>query len=129
MIKNVFVFSLLFLSGCVVYLDDTPSRSSSSSGYGNVWLESPYISCSYDAYWDISDWTFEVYADSYYGAYEVMEVGFYINNYDYQYMDYVGNGWWYRNIVSTYYDCDRYYHFDFVAADYDGFEGYYVYEW
>ena len=102
MIKNVFVFSLLFLTGCIVYLDDTSSRSSSSSGYGNVWLESPYISCSYDAYWD---------------------------NYDYQYMDYVGNGWWYRNIVSTYYDCDRYYHFDFVAADYDGFEGSYVYEW
>ena len=84
MIRNIFAFLVLMLSGCVLYLDDTSSRSSASSSYGNVWLESAYISCSYDAYWDISDWVFEIYADSYYGPYEVMEVGFYINNYDYR---------------------------------------------
>ncbi len=117
------------MTGCVLYVEDSGISSHTTSGYGDVWLELPFISCQYDAYWDVSDWIFEIYADSNHGTYEVMEVGFYINNYDYQHMDYVGNGLWYRNIVSTYYDCDRYYHFDFVAVDYDGFEGYYIYEW
>jgi len=134
MFRNLFVFILLSLSGCILYLDDPASTSSSSSDdiylyTESVWLESPYVYCSYDAYWDISDWTFEIYADSYYGPYEVMEVGFYINNYDYQYMDYAGDGLWYRTYISTYYDCDRTYHFDFVAVDYDGYEGFYTYYW
>jgi hypothetical protein len=139
MYRNLFVFICLSLSGCILYLDDTAPTSSSSDHAsssddvyfytGNVWLESPYISCSYDAYWDISDWTFEIYADSYYGPYEVIEVGFYIDGYDYQYMDYAGDGLWYRTYISTYYDCDRAYRFDFVAMDYDGYEGLYTYYW
>ena len=134
MFRNLFVFILLSLSGCILYLDDTASTSSSSSDdiylyTGSVWLESPYISCSYDAYWDISEWTFEIYADSYYGPYEVMEVGFYIDGYDYQYMDYAGDGLWYRTYLSTFYDCDWAYDFGFVAVDYDGYEGFYTYYW
>ena len=79
--------------------------------------------------WGVSDWGFEVYADSSYGPYEVAEVGFFINGYDYHSMNYVGDGWWYLDFVSTAYNCGTYYSFDFVAVDYDGYEGYYSYEW
>jgi hypothetical protein len=44
-------------------------------------------------------------------------------------MEYIGDGFWYSSILSNYYDCDRDLHFDFVAVDYDGYEGYYTYEW
>jgi hypothetical protein len=58
-----------------------------------------------------------------------MEVGFYIDGYDYQYMDYAGDGLWYRTYLSTFYDCDWAYDFGFVAVDYDGYEGFYTYYW
>ena len=108
MYRSLFVFILLFVSGCIWYGDSE---------------------CYYDGYWDLSDWYIEIYADSYYGPYEVAEVGFYINNYDYNFMEYIGDGIWYSSILSNYYDCDRDLHFDFVAIDYDGYEGYYTYEW
>ena len=122
----------LCLSGCILYVETSRSpQSPSDEGlyYGDVWLENPYVTCTYDAYWDLSEWELEIYATSYYGPSEVYEVGFYINNYDYQEMEYVGDGYWARSIVSNYYDCDRALHFDFVAADYDGYEGYYTYYW
>ena len=127
MFRNLFVFIFLTLNGCILYVDDTPG--SHNTYRSSVSLESPYISCTYDAYWDLSEWTFEIYADSFLGPSEVFEVGFWINDYDYQYMEYLGGGWWYRNFVSNYYDCDRYYHFDFFAVDYDGYEGFYTLNW
>jgi len=127
MFRNLFVFILLFVSGCIWYGDSRDSPSYNS--YDSVWLSRPHLECYYDGYWDLSDWYIEIYADSYYGPYEVAEVGFYINNYDYNFMEYIGDGFWYSSILSNYYDCDRDLHFDFVAVDYDGYEGYYTYEW
>jgi len=132
MYKLICLLSVALLSGCVLYVE--PSRSgvvANDEGlyYGDVWLDAPYVSCTYDAYWDLSEWYLEIYATSYYGPYEIYAVGFYINNHDYQEMDYVGDGYWGRSIVSNYYDCDRALHFDFVAVDYDGYEGYYAYHW
>tara|TARA_R110002020_G_scaffold53950_1_gene150752 strand:- start:3439 stop:3798 length:360 start_codon:yes stop_codon:yes gene_type:complete len=118
--------------GCFIYLEEDPRNRDHQGGdfyNSNVWMDYPYIHCSYDAYWDLSEWYFEIYADSAYGPYEVSYVGFEINNYDYQDMEYLGDGLWARAIVSNYYDCDRAYHFDFVAGDYDGYEGYYTYYW
>ena len=124
MIRSLVPLLVIFLSGCILYIGN--DSASYSSG---VYLESPYISCSYDAYWDLSEWQIEIYADSYNGPYEVEYVGFYINNYDYQEMGYWGDGLWARYIASNYYDCDRALHFDFVAADYDGYETSYTYYW
>ena len=129
--KNLFVFTFLLLCGCFLYVESgTHPRDTAADGGGwEVWLEYPYIHCTYDAYWDLSEWHFEIYADSYYGPYEVMAVGFFINNHDYQEMEYAGGGFWVDDFYSTYYDCDRPYHFDFVATDYNGYEGYYTYYW
>ncbi len=123
MIKNLFFIILLGLNGCIVYVP------SANSNWGAVALEDPYVDCIYDGYYDLSRWHFEIYADSYYGPLEVSTVGFYINNEDFQLMEYVGNGLWVKTITTTWYDCDRYYHFDFVATDYDGYEGYYAHHW
>ena len=113
----------LWLSGCIIYVD------SSNSHLGAVSLTDPYVDCVYDGYYDLSRWYFEIYADSYYGPLEVEVVGFYINNQDFQLMEYLGNGLWAKNITTTWYDCDQYYHFDFVAVDYDGYEGYNSHHW
>ncbi len=131
MLKNLFVLIFLNLSGCIIIIPDNGSLSRSEWGpaYGEVVIESPYISCTYDAYWDLSEWVFEVYTVSHFGPEEILEVGFYINNHDYQYMNYLGDGWWSRTFLDNYYDCDRDYHFDFIATDYDGFEGYYSLYW
>ena len=131
MIKNLLLCTLVCLAGCILYIEEDASGLGSGRGdpYGLVWIESPYITCHYDGYWDLSEWQVEVYADSYNGPYEVAYVGFYINNYDYQEMEYWGNGLWVRSIVSNYYDCDRSLHFDFHAADYDGYETSYIYYW
>ena len=130
MFRNLFVLLALLLSGCVFYVDDAGSTSNYESTYiDGVWLESPYISCSYDSMWGVSDWSFEVYADSSYGPYEVAEVGFFINGYDYHSMNDGGDAWWYLTFTSTAYSCADYYYFDFVAIDYDGYEGHYVYDW
>jgi hypothetical protein len=118
---------LLSAAGCIVYLEDNPSGGHTL--YNTVWLESPYLTCYYDAYWDLSEWQIEIYADSRNGPYEVHYVGFYINNYDYQDMSYWGDGLWTHYIATNYYDCDRSLHFDFVAADYEGYETSYTYYW
>jgi hypothetical protein len=114
-----------------LYVEEDPAYQGfgQDDPYGLVWLESPYVTCYYDAYWDLSEWQVEVYADSYNGPYEVAYVGFYINDYDYQGMEYWGDGLWVRTVVSNYYDCDRSLHFDFFAADYDGYETSYIYYW
>ena len=131
MYKFLSLLVVLCLSGCILYIEEDDSRlgSSHNDPYGLVWLESPYITCYYDGYWDLSEWQIEIYADSYNGPYEVSYVGFYINNFDYQDMEYWGNGLWVRSIVSNYYDCDRSLHFDFTSADYDGYETSYTYYW
>jgi len=124
---------LVFLTGCIWRVDSDHGHSrDGASEYSDSWeviLSNPYIECTYDAYWDLSEWYFEIYADSYYGPTEVASVDFYINNYDLTLMDYIGNGLWRRGFTSTYYDCDRALHFDFTGVDYEGYEGYYTYSW
>ena len=131
MIRSLLIASLICLAGCIVYVEEAATRVGSGTGdpYGLVWLQYPYITCRYDAYWDLSEWQIEIYADSHNGPYEIEYVGFYINNYDYQEMGYWGDGLWTRYIASNYYDCDRSLHFDFVAADYYGYETSYIYYW
>ena len=130
MLRNLFLFLMVFVSGCVWRVDSPHSHPhTDGSEHTESWevlLSGPYIECAYDAYWDLSEWYFEIYADSYHGEAEVASVGFYINNYDFTSMDYVGGGLWRDAFTSNYYDCDRSLHFDFVGTDYDGYEGYYT---
>ena len=131
MIKNLLLAVVVFLGGCILYIEDDTyeSRDYSNDPYGLVWMESPYIYCTYDAYWDLSEWQIEIYADSHGGTHAIEYVGLYINNHDYQEMEYWSNGVWVRYLVSNYYDCDRSLHFDFIAADYEGYETSYTYYW
>jgi len=129
MYRNLFVFIFILLSGCILYVDPWHSHSSGGIYSWDVWMEDPSIHCYYDAYWDLSEWYLEIYADSYYGPYEVAEVGYRINNYDYTSMEYVGDGFWVSSFFSNYYDCDRSLHFDFIAIDYDGYKGFYTSYW
>jgi len=125
-VKALLTLLVLCLSGCTFYVED--GGVSQSSGWG-VSLDSALVECYYGGYYDVAEWHFQIHADSAYGAQEVMEVGFYINGYDYQYMDYYGDGVWYRMFLSTYYDCSGYYDLEFVGVDYSGYEGYYTYYW
>ena len=128
--RNLFVLIFLLFAGCIFIVEDPDTYSNNDTYYySDVWLSDAYVTCYYDAYYDLSEWFIDIYADSYFGPYEVAQVGFYINGRDYQYMDYMVDGVWYYHTVSTSYDCGRYYQFDFVASDYDGYEGYYTYEW
>ena len=118
-------FLFILLTGCVLYLEP----SSSPSVYDEVWLEQPYVQCYHDAYWNTSEWYVEIYADSYYGDYEVVEVGYYTNGYDYTWMQYGGNGLWFSSFYSSYYNCYDVMYFDFVATCYAGYEGFYTFYW
>lgn len=133
MLKNLWLILIVFISSCVLYVEPhDPHHHEGTSERVAVWevlLSSPYVECDYDAYWDLSRWYLEIYADSYYGPSEVASVDFYINNYDLTMMDYAGDGLWVRSFTSTYYDCGRSLHFDFMAIDYDGYEGFYTYYW
>ena len=123
MLKILGLLPLMFISACLIYvIPDTET-------FGSVVLRHPYVDCYYDSYYHVSEWYFEIEADSYYGPTEVSEVGFYINNYDFQLMEYAGGALWVKTFVSSWFDCDQYYHYDFVGIDYDGYEGYYSHHW
>ena len=124
MIKNLSFLVGLFLSGCILVVEHDAHHHTSE-----VDLFLAHTQCVYGGYYDVSEWYFEIYAEAPHGPYEVADVGFYINNYDYQEMNYAGDGLWYTTFMSTYYDCDRSYHFDFIASDYEGNTGHYTSYW
>jgi len=127
MLRNLFVFIFLFLSGCILYWDPDDSSESphshpetSESGYevDEIWIENAYVDCEYDYYWDESRWYLDVdIAASYIYFDNEVEVGFYIDDWDYYYMNPVGYGMWTAVLDSYYYQCDGYHVFDFVVSD------------
>tara|TARA_Y100000310_G_scaffold260797_1_gene269891 strand:- start:658 stop:1047 length:390 start_codon:yes stop_codon:yes gene_type:complete len=129
MFRNLFVFIVLFLGGCLFSFGPSESHTRHSPEQATAWLYDPYVSCYYDTVWGTSDWYVEIYADSYYDRYDVASVRYVINNsYDYIEMGYLGYSAWGSSFYG-YHDCDRLFRFDFIAIDHDGVERYYTHYW
>ena len=127
MLKNLFVVTLLLLSGCILYWepgepsgrpDSTSETSHSDHETNEIWIENVYIDCEYDYYWDESRWYIDVdIAASYVYFDSELGVDLYIDDYGYWSMNSVGYGMWTQVIDSYYYHCDDYHVFDIVAFD------------
>jgi len=122
MYKNLFLVVFLWLSGCFLYVD--PEYSSSRSGTGtsvdddtSMWIDYAAVDCDYD-YWGESVWYLDAdIAASYIYFDNEVEVGVYVDGWDYYALYSVGYGMWTYTLESYYYDCYDANVFDFVVSD------------
>jgi hypothetical protein len=127
MLKNLLLVTLLALSGCIWAVEPSPSGggrhgsdtyTESHGGLdGDVWIDDYYVECEYDSYWNESRWYIEIIVASTYSYYpDELEVGFYIDTWDWFWTEHSFYGEWHRVFESGYYHCYSSYTFDFVVT-------------
>jgi len=115
-IKNLFVFMILLLSGCIFYVEPTSTNTTSSST--EIWVDYAQVDCEYDSYWGDFIWYFDAQISASYSYYDdEISVGVYIEGWDYYSLTPVGYGVWTSGLETYYYDCNDGSLFDFVVSD------------
>ena len=93
------------------------SQGGHHHGSSDVWIDDYYIECEYDSYSNESRWYIEIYTGSSYFYYpDELEVGFYIDTWDWFWTNQGYYGEWYRMFESGYYHCYSSYTFDLVVT-------------
>jgi len=118
-LKNLFIATFLFLSGCIVVVDD----GSHDHHYEGSPVEGFEAWCYYD-YNDQYDWYFELW-----GAPDLAYVDVYINSWKWVPMERDTYGYWSGRLLNTYFYCDSNYDFEVIAEDYYGNVTYRMFYW
>lgn len=119
MFRNLFLATLLFLSSCILVVDDRDSHYS----YDSNAVEGFDAVC-YRDYGDVYDWYFELW-----GSPDLAFVDVYINYWKWVPLEPDLYGYWSGRLLNTYFYCDRDYDFEVVAEDYYGNVTYHVFYW
>lgn len=83
----------------------------------SIWIDYAAVDCDYD-YWGESTWYLDADIDGSYVYFDdEVEVGVYVDGWDYYPLYSVGYGMWTHTLGSYYYDCYDPNVFDFVVSD------------
>jgi len=122
MYKSIFLFVLLALSGCFFSVEPNHTENHSDEPTTHthdtaIWIEYAAVDCDYD-YWGESIWYLDAdIAGSYIYFEDEVDVGVYVDGWDYYPLYSVGYGMWTVTLETYYYDCNDANIFDFVVSD------------
>ena len=107
MMKTLWVFLLLGLSGCFLVVPGDDGYYDSPYYYGDsIWIEDVEVFCSTQSFSNLSIW--EVWVDIY-AYYEISDVRVYLSDHEVSYITlyptYYGNGDYYQQFNSNFMNC------------------------
>ena len=115
MFRSFLLCALGILSGCILYVEPAEGYSSTSYVNDELWFAEAYVSCDY--LWGGAHWDLEAVVGASYEYYNSeIDIGVYVDGWDYFPLYADGYGWWTQTIDYSY-DCMDSHSFDFVVSD------------